>query len=169
MTDGVSSSEVRRVRTLVTTLALRVQQLPDGSFPQNSDVAGRPVWSELQLDEVALPIALARLTGAPARGTRYGIGDGGPAAVDQRRVVDPSFLALVRFGLLPPADRAVRRSLRVVDQELRIETPNGPFWRRFSFDGYGETRAGRQWRVTEPGSRRTLGRAWPLLIGERGE
>ena len=40
-----------------------VQQLPDGSFPQNSDVAGTPVWSELQLDEVALPIVLARLVG----------------------------------------------------------------------------------------------------------
>ena len=40
-----------------------VQQKPDGSFPQNSDVTGKPVWAELQLDEVALPIVLAHLVG----------------------------------------------------------------------------------------------------------
>ena len=40
-----------------------VQQKSDGSFPQNSDVTGTPVWSELQLDEVALPIVLAHLVG----------------------------------------------------------------------------------------------------------
>ena len=45
----------------------RVQQKADGSFPQNSDVQGTPVWGELQLDEVALPIVLAGLVGAPAR------------------------------------------------------------------------------------------------------
>jgi len=35
------------------------QQKPDGSFPQNSTVAGAPFWTGLQLDEVALPIVLA--------------------------------------------------------------------------------------------------------------
>ena len=47
-----------------------------------------------------------RLTkdGKPNRGTTYAIGDGGPARADQRRVVDPSFLDLVRFGILAPTD-----------------------------------------------------------------
>jgi glucoamylase len=36
-----------------------VQQLPDGSFPQNSEVDGTPFWTELQLDEVAFPLILA--------------------------------------------------------------------------------------------------------------
>jgi hypothetical protein len=36
-----------------------VQQKPDGSFPQNSQVDGTPVWGGLQLDEVALPIVPA--------------------------------------------------------------------------------------------------------------
>src|ERR1044072_6162252 len=36
-----------------------VQQKPDGSFPQNSRVDGTPVWTGLQLDEVAFPIVLA--------------------------------------------------------------------------------------------------------------
>src|SRR6476646_9205497 len=35
------------------------QQKPDGSFPQNSTVSGKPFWTGLQLDEVADPIVLA--------------------------------------------------------------------------------------------------------------
>ena len=35
------------------------QQNPEGSFPQNSLVDGTPKWTNLQLDEVALPIVLA--------------------------------------------------------------------------------------------------------------
>jgi glucoamylase len=38
---------------------LRVQQKPDGSFPQNSWLDGRPFWGSLQLDEVAYPLILA--------------------------------------------------------------------------------------------------------------
>jgi glucoamylase len=255
-----------------------VQQKPDGSFPQNSDVAGKPVWTGLQLDEVALPIVLAHLVGSdgpgtyrhvrkaadflvgfvdpdtgrhapftpqerwenqsgyspntmaaeiaglvcaaamarhhgdaasardwlrvadrwkahlkkwtvttngplsshpyfqrlttnakPDTGLKYAIGDGGPKAVDQRKVLDPSFLDLVRFGILRPRDRAVRSSLRVIDSRLEIHTPNGPFWHRSSFDGYGETRSGKEWTITDSGTHTTLGRVWPLLGGERGE
>jgi glucoamylase len=36
-----------------------VQQKPDGSFPQNSWVDGRPIGGGLQMDEVALPLVLA--------------------------------------------------------------------------------------------------------------
>ena len=36
-----------------------VQQKPDGSFPQNSWLDGRPYWPSLQMDEVAYPIILA--------------------------------------------------------------------------------------------------------------
>jgi glucoamylase len=253
----------------------RVQQKPDGSFPQNSDVEGEPVWSELQLDEVALPIVLARLTGRtdratyrgvkraatflerfrdeetgrrapfspqerwenqsgyspnsiaaqiaglvcaadiartngdqasarrwlrladrwaaqvkgwtvttngplstrpyflrltkdgePDAGTTYDIGDSGPSGVDQRRVVDPGFLELVRLGVLPAADADVRNSLTVVDAQLAA----GPFWHRASFDGYGEKADGSQWDYPLPAdSGITRGRAWPLLNGERGE
>jgi glucoamylase len=192
----------------------RVQQKPDGSFPQNSRVDGTPVWGALQLDEVSFPIVLAyqlrrtdaatwshvkraadfllgfsqdgnrapwspqdrwenqsgyspatiaseiaglvcaayiahangdsaseqrylatadawqarvkawtvtttgpyssgpyflRVTkdGNPNAGTTYDIGDSGPSNVDQRRVVDPSYLDLVRLGVLPAHDPAV--------------------------------------------------------------
>ena len=112
-----------------------------------------------------------RLTkdGRPDRGTTYGIGDGGPSAVDQRRVVDPSFLDLVRSGWSRRTTRPCCTTLSVVDDELKVDTPNGPFWHRFSFDGYGETRDGGQWEITEPDTGTTLGRGWPLLTGERGE
>jgi glucoamylase len=38
----------------------KTQQRPDGSFPQNSWLDGRPIGGGLQLDQVALPIVLAR-------------------------------------------------------------------------------------------------------------
>jgi glucoamylase len=101
-------------------------------------------------------------------GAQIQIADGGPL-VDQRRVVDPSFLEVVRLGVKSALDPGVRSTLPVVDRELRYGTANGPFWHRSSFDGYGEKRDGSQWEPVEPGSRETLGRGWPLLTGERGE
>jgi glucoamylase len=256
---------------------LFAQQEPDGSFPQNSDVTGTPVWTNLQLDEVADPIILAyqlrrfgpatwrhvkasadfllsftqdgfaapwtpqerwenqsgyspatlaseisglvcaaviarangdtasaraylraadawrahlkrwtatsngpyspkpyflRISkdGHPNRGTTLSISDSGPSAVDQRKVVDPSFLELVRLGVLPADDSTVRNSIAVVDKELSYGTPRGRFWHRASFDGYGETSTGAQWTFDNPpDSFITHGRGWPLLNGERGE
>lgn len=256
----------------------QVQQKPDGSFPQNSDVDGTPVWTNLQLDEVALPIVLAwqvgrdgprtyrhvrkaadfittfrdldtgtpapyspqdrwenqsgyspstiaaeiaglvcaadlarrngdpesaarwletadewqskvadwtvtstgpysdspyylRLTkdGDPDAGTTYSVGDGGPSSIDQRKVVDPSFLDLVRLGVKPADDPDIVSTLPVVDEQLRAATPNGAFWHRYNFDGYGEARNGGEWRITDPDMFRTIGRVWPILAGERGE
>ncbi len=37
----------------------KVQQKPDGSFPQNSWVDGRPIGGSLQMDQVAFPLILA--------------------------------------------------------------------------------------------------------------
>lgn len=113
-----------------------------------------------------------RLTkdGNPNAGTTYTIGDSGPSNMDQRRVVDPSFLDLVRLGVLPANDPAVVNSLGVIDAQLGVPTSRGLYWHRASFDGYGEKRDGQQWEFGLPDdSRITLGRAWPLLNGERGE
>jgi glucoamylase len=84
-------------------------------------------------------------------------------------VVDPSFLDLVRFGIIAPNDPDVVNTLSVVDKDLAVTTPNGTYWHRFSFDGYGETDTGAEWEITDPGDGRTHGRLWPLLAGERGE
>lgn len=249
------------------------QQKPDGSFPQNSTVDGTERWTNLQLDEVALPIVLAwqlrrtdaatyaanirpaadfivakpdapsspqerwenqsgwspatiaseiaglvcaadiarrngdsasaaryeataddwqrnveawtatttgrfsdkpyylRLTkdAKPDAPTTYSIGDGGPSAIDQREVVDPSFLELVRLGVKRPDDPTIRNSVAVTDKQLAVQTPNGTFWHRFSSDGYGEAPDGGPWNISDPDTFRTIGRAWPLFAGERGE
>src|SRR5215213_3385554 len=47
----------------------RVQQKPDGSFPQNSWVDGRPIGGGLQMDQVALPLVLAYQLGRNDRRT----------------------------------------------------------------------------------------------------
>jgi glucoamylase len=108
--------------------------------------------------------------GNPNAGTTYDIGDSGPSNVDQRRVVDPSYLDLVRLGVLPAGDPAVVNTLRVIDAQLGVPTARGFFWHRASFDGYGEKVDGSQWEFGLPlNSFITRGRAWPLLNGERGE
>ena len=252
------------------------QQQPDGSFPQNSYVDGKPALTNLQLDEVSDPIILAwqlgahdpatwqhvklaadfivgwhdaqghtapytpqerwenqagyspatiaaeiaglvcaasianrngdsadasrylqtadawranlnawtltttgpygrayylRLTkdGDPNAGTTYSVGDSGPT-LDQRAVVDPSFLELVRLGVVAPDDPNILSTLRVVDAQLSAVTPNGRFWHRYNGDGYGEQKNGAPWNVGfPPGSQTTVGRVWPIFAGERGE
>ncbi len=249
------------------------QQKADGSFPQNSLVDGTPKWTNLQLDEVALPIVLAwqlrrvdaatytehvkpaadfvaangpqtrrsagrtRTAGRRARSrprspgwsraadiarrngddaSAHGLAsrgrrvagegreldgdDNGPyspravlPAPDQGRQSDPTSARPTRSataarggrpaqGRRPelPRARAARRqapddptilnTVAVVDQQLAVDTPNGRFWHRFNFDGYGETGAtARPWDITEPDTRTTIGRVWPIFAGERGE
>jgi glucoamylase len=261
------------------TYLFEVQQLPDGSFPQNSEVDGSRHWENLQLDEVAFPLVLAwqlerrdgatyrdhikpaadfilangpatpqerwenqggyspatiasevaglvcaadiahangdqasadrylrtadnwqknverwtlttngpladhpyylRITknGRPNSATTYSVGDSGPSAVDQRAVVDTSYLELVRLGVKPANDPNIVQSLDVVDDQLGFITPNGTFWHRYNFDGYGEQPDGSPWDIgfppcgsstcTEPQA--TIGRIWPIFAGERGE
>ena len=49
-----------------------------------------------------------------------------------------------------------------MDALLRVDTPDGPAWRRYTADGYGEKEDGGPFDGTG------IGRAWPLLTGERG-
>jgi len=49
-----------------------------------------------------------------------------------------------------------------VDAVLKVDTPDGPAWRRYNHDGYGQGPNG------EPFVTAGRGRAWPLLTGERG-
>jgi glucoamylase len=100
--------------------------------------------------------------------TQIQLSDGGPL-IDQREVLDPSFLELVRLGVLRPDDPRIVNTVSLVDQYLGYSTPNGPFWHRASYDGYGEKADGSEWEPTPNGSGLTHGRGWPLLTGERGE
>jgi glucoamylase len=134
------------------------QRAVDGwTATTNGPYAPRPYYLRLTKDA------------QPNSGTKYSIGDGGPSAIDQRAVVDPSFLELVRLGLKRPDDRTVRNTIAVVDSQLGVGTPSGTFWHRFNHDGYGETREGGPWDISPPDTFRTLGRAWPIFAGERGE
>jgi len=49
----------------------------------------------------------------------------------------------------------------VVDALLKVDTPQGPIWHRYNGDGYGEHEDGTPFDGTG------IGRAWPLLTGER--
>jgi glucoamylase len=112
-----------------------------------------------------------RLTkdGRPDSGTTYNLGNGGPGAIDQRKVVDPSFLELVRLGIKPASDQVISNSIKVVDTQLSVTTSAGNFWHRYTSDGYGETASGDPWTLTPPDSAATHGRVWPIFAGERGE
>ena len=97
-------------------------------------------------------------------GAQIQIADGGPL-IDQRAVVDPSFLEVVRLGVKSADDPNIISTLEVIDRTLKYETQNGPFWHRSSYDGYDEKRDGTQWEPVDPGSRETIGHGWPLLTG----
>jgi glucoamylase len=79
-----------------------------------------------------------------------------------KAIVDAGFLELVRYGIRSAHDPLIEDSVRVVDAVLRVETPFGPCWRRYNHDGYGQRDDGASYQGWG------VGRAWPLLTGERG-
>ncbi|HVE56473.1 MAG TPA: glycoside hydrolase family 15 protein, partial [Pyrinomonadaceae bacterium] len=246
----------------------KVQQKPDGSFPQNSFLDGKPFWGSLQLDEVAYPLILAyqlqqfdkatwenhvkraadflvktgpktpqerweeksgyspstiaaeiaglvcaadiaRRNGDEASATiylataddwarkvemwtattngKYGDGNyyirltenGKPDALEktelnngggtfiENEIVDAGFLELVRLGIKSPDDPLIAKSLKVVDEQIKVNTPNGEGFYRYNHDGYGEMDDGRRWNWD--GKYTGKGRLWALLSGERGQ
>jgi glucoamylase len=245
----------------------KVQQRPDGSFPQNSWLDGRPFWGSLQLDEVAYPLILAyqlerfddatydhvrraadfivttgpatpqerweeeagyspstiaaeiaglvcaaeiarrrgdsksanrwlktadeweanvekwtatttgkygdgnyylRITekGRPDAGDKIELNNGG-GWFDEREIVDAGFLELVRLGIRPGDHPLIVKSLKVIDQIIKVDTPNGEAFYRYNHDGYGEMDDGRRWNWD--GKYTGKGRLWALLAGERGQ
>ncbi len=245
----------------------KVQQKPDGSFPQNSWLDGKPYWGSLQMDEVAYPLILAYQLGRFDKPTydhvrraadfivkngpatpqerweeesgyspstiaaeiaglvcaaeiakrngdqksadrwlktadewqtkiekwtatttgKYGdgnyylriTGNGRPDAgdkieinngagwFDEREIVDAGFLELVRLGIKPADDPLIVKSLKVIDQVIKVDTPNGEAFYRYNHDGYGEMDDGRRWNWD--GKYTGKGRLWALLTGERGQ
>lgn len=69
-----------------------VQQRPDGSYPQNSWLDGRPFWGSLQLDEVAYPLILAYQLGR-TDGQTY------------EKHIKPSANFIVKHGPATPQER----------------------------------------------------------------
>lgn len=82
-------------------------------------------------------------------------------------IVDAGFLELVRLGIKPANDPLIVKSLKVIDEVIKVETPNGPAFYRYNNDGYGEMPDGRRWNWD--GKYTGKGRLWALLSGERGQ
>jgi glucoamylase len=79
-----------------------------------------------------------------------------------RNVVGGDFLHLVRFGIRSADDPIVRESIEVIDRVIKRDLPQGPGWRRYNHDGYGEKDDGSAFDGAG------VGRCWPILTGERG-
>ncbi len=118
--------------------------------------------------------------GNPNDGSTYTLGDnyrspdGSTSEIDERRVVDNSFLGLTLWGVKRWDHPTVLNSLQVGDSAgdfpLAVNTPSGTFWHRFTYDGYGEQPDGGDWDLFfDNPDNQTRGRVWPLLAGERGE
>jgi glucoamylase len=76
-------------------------------------------------------------------------------------IISTDALALVRFGLRAPDDPRILNTVKVIDGLLKVTTPHGAAWHRYNDDGYGEHADGAAFDGTG------IGRAWPLLTGER--
>lgn len=79
-----------------------------------------------------------------------------------RNIVGGDFLQLVRLGVRAADDTLITDSLAVIDQVLKRDLPQGPCWRRYNHDGYGQKPDGSAYDGNGEG------RSWPILTGERG-
>ncbi len=82
---------------------------------------------------------------------------------DPAGIVSPDALAYVRFGLRAADDPRILDTVKVIDAINKVDLPQGPCWHRYNHDGYGEQRDGSPFD-----NHLGIGRAWPLLSGERG-
>lgn len=101
--------------------------------------------------------------GTPDAGDRIEL-DG---TFDEREIVDAGFLELVRLGIKSPDDALIVKSLKIIDEQIKVATPHGEAFYRFNHDGYGETYDGKRWNWN--GNYKGKGHLWALLSGERGQ
>ncbi len=101
--------------------------------------------------------------GQDAQHSEIALKNRGRVVVAARDLLGLEYLYLVRLGLRDAADARIVDTTRLVDALLRVQTPSGAFYRRYNEDGYGEHGDGRAFDGTG------VGRAWPLLTGERGQ
>lgn len=155
---------------------------------------GAAAWYEKKSDEFAAAIESTMFTTTGPHGNgRYFLritkntnpndgaaisGSNGRPALNEREVLDPGFLELVRYGVRAADDPHIQDSLPELDDtslsdnlRVRYEFPcDGgapvPGWRRYGNDGYGERASDGGPYVGGDTSQR--GRVWPFLTGERG-
>jgi glucoamylase len=76
-------------------------------------------------------------------------------------MVGMEYLHLVRLGLRSPKDPRIENTCKITESLLKVVTPLGIAYHRYNCDGYGEHADGSPFDGTG------IGRAWPLLTGER--
>ena len=79
-----------------------------------------------------------------------------------RNVIGGDFLHLVRLGIRDANDPIILDSISVMDRVIKYDLPEGPCWRRYNYDCYGQKDDGSAFDGTG------VGRCWPILTGERG-
>ncbi|MEP7037575.1 MAG: glycoside hydrolase family 15 protein, partial [Acidobacteriota bacterium] len=75
--------------------------------------------------------------GTPDAGDKIELNNGA-GVFDEREIVDAGFLELVRLGIKSPDDPLIQKSVKVIDEVIRVKTPNGDAFYRYNHDGYGE-------------------------------
>jgi glucoamylase len=93
---------------------------------------------------------------------RLNIANSAGQSVAAVAMVGMEFLHLARFGLRRPDDPRIQDTLKLVEAVLKVTTPFGIAYHRYNDDRYGEHADG------SPYDGSGIGRAWPLLTGERG-
>jgi glucoamylase len=99
--------------------------------------------------------------GDPNSNTQITLANGG-GTYDERDIVSPGFLELVRQGIFPADSPYITSSLAAIDTTISQTINGNRYWFRYDHDGYGE----HQDDTDYDGS--GVGRLWPLLSGERG-
>jgi glucoamylase len=107
-------------------------------------------------------VRIAPPSRAGANGSQIELRNRDGETVTASALVGLDFSYLVRLGIRSALDPRVQDTIRVVDHLLAVETPSGTLYRRYNGDGYGEHADGGSF------DGRGIGRAWPLLVGERG-
>ena len=167
--------------TLAAVIAGLVCAADFGTDPRNSDfLLTYADWLAAHLEEWTVTTAGDLVKGIPTHYIRINctdpndpdphadpnttmieVANGGGLHLS-RQIVGGDFLQLVRFGIRAPDDPIVLSSIEVIDRVLRRELPQGPCWRRYNFDGYGQYDDGKAFDGAG------VGRSWPILTGERG-
>ena len=123
-------------------------------------VAGGPLAEQFGVQGYYVRIGPAAVAGGLCG--RVNIANRWGESVPATELAGMEYLYLVRLGLRSPDDRRILDTFKITEALLKVETPSGIAYHRYNEDGYGEHADG------SPYDGNGIGRAWPLLTGERG-
>jgi glucoamylase len=106
-----------------------------------------------------------RIGPAPAQGGlcgRVNVANQAGETLPAYAIVGLEYLHLARLGLRAADDCRIQDTFKITEALLKVDTPMGIAYHRYNGDGYGEHADGSPFDGTG------IGRAWPLLTGERG-